>query len=46
MKKYKVKIEPEALADIQEITYWYNEAQAGPGKRVQKSAVKNRCIWI
>lgn len=36
MKKYKVKIEPEALADIQEITDWYNEAQAGLGKRFQK----------
>ena len=36
MKKYKVKIEPEALADIQEITDWYNEAQAGLGKRFQE----------
>lgn len=40
MKKYKVKIEPEALADIQEITNWYNEAQAGLGKRFQKTAIK------
>jgi len=24
MRKYKVKIDPEALADIQEITDWYN----------------------
>lgn len=40
MKKYKVKIEPEALADIQEITNWYNEAQAGIGKRFQKTAIK------
>ena len=38
MKKYKVKIEPEALADIQEITDWYNKAQAGLGKRFQKTA--------
>lgn len=40
MKKYKVKIEPEALADIQEITDWYNEAQAGLGKRFQSTAIK------
>lgn len=39
MKIYKVKIEPEALADIQEITDWYNEAQAGLGKRFQKTAI-------
>lgn len=41
MKKYKVKIEPEALADIQEITYWYNEAQSGLGKRFQKTTIKH-----
>jgi plasmid stabilization system protein ParE len=40
MKKYKVKIEPEALADIQEITDWYNEAQAGLGKRFLNTAIK------
>ena len=33
MKKYKVKIVPEALIDIQDITNWYNEAQAKLGKR-------------
>lgn len=33
MNKYKVKIEPEALADIQGITDWYNKQQAGLGKR-------------
>ncbi len=33
MKKYKVKIVPEALSDIQDITKWYNEAQAKLGKR-------------
>jgi len=26
MKKYKVKIDSEALADIQNITNWYNQA--------------------
>jgi plasmid stabilization system protein ParE len=41
MKKYKVKIEPEALADIQEVTDWYNEAQAGLGKRFQETAIKH-----
>lgn len=40
MKKYKVKIEPEALTDIQEITDWYNEQQTGLGKRFQNTTVK------
>ena len=40
MKKYKVKIEPEAMTDIQGITDWYNEAQANLGKRFQNTAVK------
>jgi len=40
MRKYKVKIEPEALADIQKITNWYNEAQAGLGKRFQNTVIK------
>nr|NQU92753.1 type II toxin-antitoxin system RelE/ParE family toxin [Bacteroidota bacterium] len=39
MKKYKVKIEPEALSDIQEITDWYNEQQTGLGKRFQKTTI-------
>ncbi len=39
MKQYKVKIEPEALADIQEITDWYNDQQAGLGKRFQQTAI-------
>jgi len=41
MEKYKVKIEPEALSDIQEITDWYNEAKAGLGKQFQKTAIKH-----
>lgn len=41
MKKYKVKIEPEALADIQEITDQYNEAQTELGKRFQKTVIKH-----
>ncbi len=40
MKKYNVKIEPDALADIQEITNWYREQQAGLGKRFQNSTIK------
>jgi plasmid stabilization system protein ParE len=41
MKKYKVMIDPEALADIQEITDWYNKAQAGLGNRFQKTTIKH-----
>ena len=40
MKKYKVKIAPEALKDIQEITEWYNEQQTRLGKRFQNAAAK------
>ena len=40
MNKYKVKIEPEALKDIQEITDWYNEAQTTYGKKFQATAIK------
>ena len=40
MKNYKVKIEPEALVDIQEITEWYNKQQPGVGKRFQNTAIK------
>ena len=41
MKKYRVKIEPQALADIKEITDWYNEQQSGLGKRFQKTVIKH-----
>jgi plasmid stabilization system protein ParE len=41
MKKYKVKIEPEALADIQEISDWYNQRQKGLGSRFQKTVIKH-----
>jgi hypothetical protein len=40
MKRYIVKIEPEALIDIQEITDWNNGKQAGLGGRFQKTAIK------
>jgi len=38
--KYNVKIEPEALSDIQDITNWYNEQKSGLGKRFQKTVIK------
>ncbi|MGC9352471.1 MAG: hypothetical protein ACP5D9_01465 [Mariniphaga sp.] len=41
MKKYKVKIESEALDDIQEITDCYNEQQKGLGGRFQEMAIKH-----
>lgn len=41
MKKYNVQIEQEALADIQEITDWYNKQQKGLGKRFQKITIKH-----
>ncbi len=40
MKKFKIRIEPEALVDIQETTNWYNDAKAGLGKRFQETAIK------
>ena len=40
MKKYKVKIEPEALVDIQEATDCYNEQQPKLGKRFQNATIK------
>ena len=39
MKKYKIKIDPEALADIQDITNWYNKTQTKLGKRFQNTAI-------
>ena len=40
MKRLKVKIYSEAIADIQNITDWYNEKQAGLGKRFQETTVR------
>lgn len=40
-EKYQVKIEPDALVDIQEISDWYNDQQTGLGKRFQKTAIKS-----
>ena len=36
---YQVKIAPQALSDIQEITNWYNKIEMGLGERFQKSAI-------
>lgn len=40
MRKYAIKIEPEAVSDIQEITDWYNEAKAKLGKKFRDAAIK------
>ena len=37
---YNVKIEPQALADIQEISDWYNNKLIGLGKRFQNTVIK------
>ena len=39
MIKYKIKIEPEALNDIQEATGWYNEQLKGLGSRFQTQVI-------
>ncbi|MFV0554926.1 MAG: type II toxin-antitoxin system RelE/ParE family toxin [Mangrovibacterium sp.] len=40
MKKYKVKIAPEALGDIRDIKDWYNDARSGLGERFQNTTIK------
>lgn len=40
MKRYNLKIEPEALVDIQEITNWYNQQRNGLGGQFQKAVIK------
>jgi mRNA-degrading endonuclease RelE of RelBE toxin-antitoxin system len=39
MGKYKIKIETEALQDIQEATDWYNQQLQHLGSRFQKQVV-------
>jgi hypothetical protein len=39
MKKYIVKIDPDALNDIQEITKWYSDQQKELGGRFQRTAI-------
>jgi plasmid stabilization system protein ParE len=38
--RYKIKVEPQALIDIQEITDWYNEKRSGLGKHFQSTVIK------
>ncbi|WP_372950739.1 type II toxin-antitoxin system RelE/ParE family toxin [Mariniphaga sp.] len=40
MKKFKVRIEPDALNDIREISAWYNEQLPKLGTRFQKAAIR------
>jgi len=40
MKRFKVKIDPEALTDIREATDWYNQQQPELGERFQDTTVK------
>lgn len=40
MKKYIVKIDPDALNDIQEITKWYSDQQKELGGRFQRTAIR------
>lgn len=39
MKKYSIKIDAEALANIRDISGWYNVQNAGLGKRFQNVVV-------
>jgi len=41
MKKFKIRIEPDALNDIREISAWYNEQQPKLGTRFQKAAIRH-----
>jgi plasmid stabilization system protein ParE len=36
---YKIKIEPEALADIQDIINWYNQQKSGLGEKFHKTII-------
>jgi mRNA-degrading endonuclease RelE of RelBE toxin-antitoxin system len=40
MNKYKVRIDTEAITDINGITSWYNDRQSGLGGRFQKTVVR------
>ena len=39
MEKYTIRIEPEAIADIQEIAHWYNQVQLELGSRFKEKAI-------
>lgn len=40
MKKYRIKIAPEALSDIREITYWYDSQKIDLGKTFKDTVIK------
>ncbi len=40
MKKYRIKIDPEALTDIREIIEWYDNQKADLGKRFQNTVIR------
>ena len=40
MKKFRIKIDPLALADIQDITDQYNKQQEKLGNRFQETTIK------
>lgn len=40
MKKFKVRIDPDVLTDIREISAWYNEQQPKLGTRFLKAAIR------
>ena len=40
MKMFIVKINPEAIIDIKDISYWYNEQKSGLGKRFLETIIR------
>jgi len=40
MKKFRIKIDPKALADIQGISEWYNQKQEMLGKKFQETTIQ------
>lgn len=40
MKKYRIKIAPEALSDIREIKYWYDSQKIDLGKTFKDTVIK------
>jgi len=40
MKNFKVKVYPEAIAEIKDAASWYNQQQPGQGKKFQKTVIK------
>lgn len=40
MNKFQIRIDPEALSDIREITGWYNRQKAGLGNSFRNTVIK------